>query len=454
MMSILFTLVSFIVAISILVAIHEYGHYIVAKKLGVKILRFSIGFGKPLWLKRFGKDQTEFVIAALPFGGYVKMLDRRETDIEPEEEHREFTKQAVWKRIAIVAAGPAFNFIFAIFAYWMMFIVGVSGIKPVIGNIDADGLAKKAGIVSGYEIVAINNNKTPIWDVAVKNIIPALIDRSQVVFELKNKDGERVIRTLDFSETTGEIKVEKIFQQIGFKPWRPSINPVVGMVVENSPAENAGFRIDDKIISINKTITSDWIDIVDIVSSKPAEILQVLILREGQLQTLQVIPEKIVRNGKEVGRLGLGHKSGASYPKEMRVTHGYTVLESIPRALTRTWDFSVLTLKMIGKIFTGEIGIKNLSGPVSIAQYAGYSASAGFARFLDFLAIVSISLGILNLLPVPILDGGHLLFYIIEAIRKKPVSEETQEFTSRIGIILLFSLMFVALYNDILRVFG
>lgn len=453
-MSILFTLLSFIVAISILVAIHEYGHYIVAKKLGVKILRFSIGFGKPLWKKRFGKDQTEFVIAALPLGGYVKMLDARETKVSANEEHREFTRQSVWTRIAIVAAGPAFNFIFAITAYWLMFVVGVSGIKPIVGNIDADGLAKKAGLISGYEIVAINNNKTPIWDVAVKNIIPAIVDRTQAVLELKNKEGTSITRTLDFSATTGEIKVEKLFEQLGFKPWRPSIEPTVGAVLENSPAKSAGFIIDDKIISVNKTHTPDWFDVVEIVSSKPAEILQVVILRNGQEKTLQVIPEKITRNGKIVGRLGLGPKDGATYPKDMRVTHGYNLLESIPRAFSRTWDFSVLTLKMMGKIFTGEISIKNLSGPVSIAKYAGYSASAGLARFLDFLAIVSISLGILNLLPIPILDGGHLTYYFIEVVRKKPVSEQTQEFASRIGMVLLFSLMSVALYNDILRVMG
>ena len=454
MMSILFTIISFIVAISILVAIHEYGHYIVAKKLGVKILRFSIGFGKPLWLKRFGKDQTEFVIAAIPLGGYVKMLDKRETDIAADEIHREFTGQSVWTRIAIVFAGPAFNFLFAIFAYWLMFVVGVSGVKPVVGTIDADGMAKQAGLVSGYEIVAINNNKTPIWDVAVKNIIPAIVDRSQAVLELKDKQGNTVIRTLDFSATTGEIKVEQLFKQLGFKPWRPVIEPVVGVVLENSPAANAGFKVDDRIVAVNKIATPDWIDVVELVSSKPAEILQVVILRDGQEKTLQVIPEKIVRNGKTVGRLGLGHKAGATYPEDMRVTHGYNILESIPRAFSRTWDFSVLTLKMMGKIFSGEISIKNLSGPVSIAQYAGYSASAGFARFLDFLAIVSISLGILNLLPIPILDGGHLTYYMIEVVRRKPVSEEMQEFASRIGMILLFSLMAVALYNDILRVVG
>jgi regulator of sigma E protease len=454
MMSILFTIFSFIIAISILVAIHEYGHYIVARKLGVKILRFSIGFGKPLWMKRFGKDQTEFVIAAIPLGGYVKMLDKRETEINADEEHREFTRQSVWTRIAIVAAGPIFNFLFAIVAYWLMFVVGVSGIKPVIGNIDADGLAKQAGLVSGYEIVSINTNKTPIWDVAVKNIIPAIIDRTQAVLELKDKNGNTVTRTLDFSTTTGEIKVEQLFKQLGFKPWRPLIKPIVGLVVENSPAENAGFKVGDSIIAVNNIATPDWLDVVKLVSSKPAEILQVKVVRDGQPLTLQVIPEKITRNGETVGRLGVAHKAGASYPKDMRVTHGYNVFESIPRALSRTWDFSVLTLKMMGKIFTGEISIKNLSGPVSIAQYAGYSASAGLARFLDFLAIVSISLGILNLLPIPILDGGHLTYYMIEVVRKKPVSEETQEFASRIGIILLFSLMSVALYNDILRVLG
>lgn len=453
-MSIIFTLISFIIAISILVAIHEYGHYIVAKKLGVKILRFSIGFGKPLWTKRFGKDKTEFVVAALPLGGYVKMLDKRETDVEAHEEHREFTRQSVWTRIAIVFAGPAFNFIFAVFAYWMMFVVGVSGIKPVIGTIEQGSLAERAGLVSGYEIVSINDNKTPIWDVAVKNIIPAIIDRSQATLELKDDSGNTISRTLDFSSTTGEIKVDKLFKQLGFKPWRPLIQPVVGLVVEDSPARNAGFMIGDRILKVNDTDTPDWVDVVDIVSSKPAEILRVTILRDGSHKILQVIPEKIERNGKTVGRLGLGHKAGAAYPKEMRVIHGYNFFESVPRALSRTWDFSLLTFKMMGRIFTGDISIKNLSGPVSIAQYAGYSASAGFARFLDFLAIVSISLGILNLLPIPILDGGHLMYYFIEVVRKKPVSEETQEFATRIGMILLFTLMGVALYNDILRVLG
>lgn len=453
-MTLIFTILSFIVAISILVAIHEYGHYIVAKKLGVKILRFSIGFGKPLWSKRFGADKTEFVIASLPFGGYVKMLDKRESEVSEEEQSREFTSQPVASRIAIVAAGPVFNFLFAIVAYWMMFIVGVSGIKPVIGNVENETLAHQAGLMSGYEIVSINNNKTPIWDVVVKNLIPAVVDRTEAVIELKDQNGNLVKRTIDFSSTSGEIKVEQLFKQIGFRPWQPAIKPVIGVVLDDSPAKQVGLQSGDTILAINKIATPDWIDVVEQITAKPGELVQLMIQREGKEQLIQVIPKSVERNGKTVGQLGVGPKSGSSYPEEMRVTHGYSLFESLPNALNRTWDFSVLTLKMIGKIFTGEISIKNLSGPVSIAQYAGYSASAGLARFLDFLAIVSISLGILNLLPVPILDGGHLAYYLIEVVRRKPVSEETQEFASRIGLVLLFTLMSVALYNDLLRVFG
>ncbi len=454
MMSFLTTLLSFIVAISILVAIHEYGHFIVAKKLGVKILRFSIGFGKPIWIKRFGVDQTEFCIARWPLGGYVKMLDRRETEVDEKEQQREFTSQPVWKRFAIVAAGPIFNFLFAIVAYWLMFVIGVSGIKPVIGNVEDGSVAARAGLKAGYEIVAINQHPTPIWDVAVQDLIAAVVDRSQAKIELVDNQGRKLTRSLDFSSQTGEIKVEQLFKQLGMKPWRPHVAPVVGTVVENSPAARAGFKKDDIIVSIQHKKVNDWVEVVETVTAKPAQTLEIEVLRQGRAVLLKVTPDKISYKGKEIGRIGLAAKAIAPYPEEMKVMHRYGFTEAFPVAMGKTADYTALTLKMLGRIFTGEMSIKSLSGPVSIARYAGYSASAGLARFLDFLALVSISLGILNLLPVPVLDGGHLVFYIIEIIRRKPLSDETQETASQVGLVLLFSLMAVALYNDLVRVFG
>ncbi len=454
MMSFLTTLLSFIVAISILVAIHEYGHYIVAKKLGVKILRFSIGFGKPIWMKRFGADQTEFCIARWPLGGYVKMLDRRETEVDAKEQHREFTSQPVWKRFAIVAAGPVFNFLFAIVAYWLMFVIGVSGIKPVIGNVEDGSIAARAGLKAGYEIVAINQHPTPIWDVVVQDLIGAVVDRSQAKIEMIDSQGMRITRSLDFSTSTGEIKVEQLFRQLGIKPWRPAVAPVVGTVVENFPAQRAGFKKDDVIVSIQNKKITDWVEVVETVLARPGQTLNIEVRRQGRSVILKVTPEKISVKGKERGRIGLAAKAVAPYPDEMKVMHRYGLTEAIPVALEKTGNYTTLTLKMLGRIFTGEMSIKSLSGPVSIARYAGYSASAGLARFLDFLALVSVSLGILNLLPVPVLDGGHLVFYIIEIIRRKPLSDEAQETASQVGLVLLFSLMAVALYNDLVRVFG
>lgn len=452
-MSILFTVISFIVAISLLVAVHEFGHYWVAKKMGIKILRFSIGFGKPIWKKTFGQDQTEFVIASLPFGGYVKMLDKREGFVKEEDMAREFTTQPVWSRIAVVVAGPAFNFIFAIAAYLVMLIIGVTGVKPIIGNVVENGMAENAGFKTGYEIVSINNKQTPIWDVAIQNIIPVMIDRGQAKIEFKNQQGQLQQHTLDFTTTEGEIKVEKLFDELGFRPWRPVVKPVVGKILENSPAASAGFKIDDNIIEVNGQATPDWMDVIKLVSSQAEKIVNVTVLRDDQKLTLQVIPEAVNRDGKKIGRIGIAQKNGATYPDEMKVMYHYSFIEAIGKSLSKTWDNSVLTLKMIGKILVGDVSVKNLSGPVSIAVYAGHSANAGVARFLDFLAIVSISLGVLNLLPIPILDGGHLVYYIVEIFRGKPVSDEFQELGARFGIALLLLLMMTALYNDILRLF-
>ena len=451
MSSVIFSILAFLVAISVLIAIHEFGHFWVAKKLGVKVLRYSIGFGKPIWKKTAGADNTEYVIASLPLGGYVKMLDEREGTVSDEEKHRAFNRQPVSKRFAIVFAGPAFNFLFAIFAYWLMFIIGVTGVKPVVGDIEAGTPAAIAGLISGQEIVAINDKPTPIWDVAIQTIVPALVDREALDIEVKGQDGYTHNVILDLSDTDSELEPGELFAALGFKPWRPTVLPVVGTVVTDSPAERAGLLEGDQILTIDARPITDWGELVEYVASRPDSDLRIRINRQGKEQTVSLRTESVTVKDKVVGRMGIGPKDLGKYPEDMKILYRYSLIDSVGQALGQTWNNTLLTLKMIGKILVGEVSVKNLSGPINIAVYAGYSASAGFARFMDFLAIVSISLGVLNLLPIPILDGGHLMYYVAEIIKGSPVSEATMEVGQRIGIVLLLMLMSVAFYNDILR---
>lgn len=451
MSSVIFSILAFLVAISVLIAIHEFGHFWVAKKLGVKVLRYSIGFGKPIWKKTAGADNTEYVIASLPLGGYVKMLDEREGAVSDEDKHRAFNRQPVSKRFAIVFAGPAFNFLFAIFAYWLMFIIGVTGVKPVVGDIEAGTPAAIAGLISGQEIVAINDKPTPIWDVAIQTIVPALVDREALDIEVKGQDGYTHNVILDLSDTDSELEPGELFAALGFKPWRPTVLPVVGTVVTDSPAERAGLLEGDQILTIDARPITDWGELVEYVASRPDSDLQIRINRQGKEQTVSLRTESVTVKDKVVGRMGIGPKDLGKYPEDMKILYRYSLIDSVGQALGQTWNNTLLTLKMIGKILVGEVSVKNLSGPINIAVYAGYSASAGFARFMDFLAIVSISLGVLNLLPIPILDGGHLMYYVVEIIKGSPVSEATMEVGQRIGIVLLLMLMSVAFYNDILR---
>jgi regulator of sigma E protease len=451
MSSVIFSILAFLVAISVLIAIHEFGHFWVAKKLGVKVLRYSIGFGKPIWKKTAGADNTEYVIASLPLGGYVKMLDEREGTVSDEEKHRAFNRQPVSKRFAIVFAGPAFNFLFAIFAYWLMFIIGVTGVKPVVGDIEAGTPAAIAGLVSGQEIVAINNKPTPIWDVAIQAIVPALVDREALDIEVKGQDGYTHNVILDLTDTDSELEPGELFAALGFKPWRPTVLPVVGTVVTGSPAERAGLLEGDQILAIDVKPITDWGELVEYVAPRPDSNLQIRINRQGIEQTVSLRTESVTVKDKVVGRMGIGPKDLGKYPEDMKILYRYSLIDSVGQALGQTWNNTLLTLKMIGKILVGEVSVRNLSGPINIAVYAGYSASAGFARFMDFLAIVSISLGVLNLLPIPILDGGHLMYYVAEIIKGSPVSEATMEVGQRIGIVLLLMLMSVAFYNDILR---
>jgi regulator of sigma E protease len=451
MLDFLQIIISFIVAISILIAVHEFGHFWIARKLGVKVLRYSIGFGKPIWSKISKIDGTEYVIASIPLGGYVKMLDEREGEVKQEERHRAFNNQSVIKRFAIVFAGPAFNFIFAISAYWLMFVIGVTGVKPIIGEVIENTPAAYAEFSRGEEIVSIDGKQTPIWDVAMQALLPGMIQHRSLDVEVVTEQGLTTKKLIDFSKVKQEVEPETFFKIIGFYPWRPAIKAVVGQVLENSPAEKAGLQKNDKIVSINGKTIKDWYALVDFVSTRAQQQLRLTILREGQSLEKVLVTGIAKVEGKEVGRIGIGPAETGKYPEDMTVLYQYGVLGAIGQSIENTWDNSTLMLNMLWKILTGEVSLKNLSGPINIAVYAGQSASAGIARFLDFLAIVSISLGILNLLPIPILDGGHLMYYVVEMVKGRPVSEKTEELGQRIGIAILFMLMSLAFYNDILR---
>jgi len=451
MQEFLYSIPSFLVAITILVAIHEFGHYWVAKSLGVKVLRFSIGVGKPIYTRIFGKDKTEFVVAALPLGGYIKMLDERESDVEPEEINRAFNRQPVSTRFAVVFAGPLFNIIFAVFAYWAMFVNGTPGIKPVIGEITPDSIAYVSGLETGDKIVSINDVDAPVWDVVITEFASALIDKSVTnVVVLKHSGG---YTDLSFNLTQAQFDLEKddILKVLGFAPWRPVLYSEIGRVLKNNPAEQAGLKVGDIILSINEISVSSWEEMATEISKYPEQNISVLIKRNNEEQKLLVHTTSATKEGKKVGRIGIGP---ISFPDEMRTIYQYSVFESISKAFETTWTSTTRTINFLYKMVVGEVSLKNISGPITIAKYAGLAADAGLSKFLGLLAIISISLGVLNLLPVPMLDGGHLMYYIVEIIKGSPVSSETEMRGQQVGIIFLIMLMSLAFYNDLLRLFN
>jgi len=453
-MEILVSVLAFIVAISVLVAVHEFGHFWVARKMGVKVLRFSIGFGKPI-LKHMGKDGTEYVISAIPLGGYVKMLgETGDNSLSEEEKAQAHNNKSVYARFAISFAGPAFNFLFAILAYWLVFTIGVEGTKPVIGIVTEASPAAVAGLKTNDEITKINGTNTPIWNVALQAMIPSIIDKQDINIDVTNENGDVRSLTLVLPETTDELEPNELFNTLGFKPWRPPIKPTIGLVVDGDPAALGGILEGDNIIALDQLQVNEWADLVEYVRQRPDQDIKVLVERDGLEQQLLIHTKSKIEDGKPVGKMGIAPKEYGKYPDEMKVLYQYPVFASLKKSLENTAHYSLFTLKMMGKIITGDVSIKNLSGPISIARIAGYSANAGWARFFDFLAIISISLGVLNLLPIPILDGGHLLYYLIEMIKGSPVSEQIMEMGQRIGIVLLLMLMSIAFYNDISRLFG
>ncbi|MCP4077861.1 MAG: RIP metalloprotease RseP [Gammaproteobacteria bacterium] len=454
-MSVFQSALAFIAAIGILVTIHEFGHYWVARLCGVKVLRFSVGFGKPLWTKKAGIDQTEYVLAAIPLGGYVKMLDEREGEVAEEELERAFNRQHVSKRLAIVVAGPMFNFLFAIAAYSLMYISGVNGIKPYIGEITNPSIAWSAGVQQKDLIMSVNGIETLSWEKARLTLMQESVDGAVLKMQVQGKDFQIRDLQLDTSELNF-LQDEKtdLLKQIGFGMWRPKIPPKIDEVIAGGAAEAAGLKAGDKIISLNGKKIDNIRLWVDLIRANAGVDLPLVVRRDGQRIELLLTPRAKMDEGKEIGYIGV--KNVIVIPEEMRqqlqVVEKYGVFDATLEAINKTWQMSVLTLKVLGKLVVGEASVKNLSGPITIAKYAGRSAQIGLEQFFAFLAIISISLGVLNLLPVPMLDGGHLMYYCIEIIKGSPVSEAMEAIGQRVGMALLMMLMSIAIYNDVLRI--
>ncbi len=447
------TLLSFLVAIAILIAIHEFGHYWVARKVGVKVLRFSLGFGKPLWRYQKTTDSTEFVVAAIPLGGYVRMVDEREGDVAKKDLPYAFNRQSLPKRVAIVAAGPLFNLFFAILIYWVIFFVGETGMKPVLGPVSVGSLAEEARLQQGDEILSVAGEETPTWELAVGAVIARVFDSKTIPIEVSKIDGTQLTRVIIIPDGFAN-EPDDINQKLGIKVWHPVIEAVVDQVTVGGVAEKSGLQKGDKVLTANNNEILNWDEWVNFVRASPGQLIELAVEREGVIQALKITPERVVIKGVEMGRIGASAKIPEVLFESMRREYSLGVFAALTAAIKKTVDYSTLTLKMMGRMLVGEASVKNLSGPISIAKYAGASAEIGFTQFMKFLAIVSISLGILNLLPIPILDGGHLFFYLIEAIKGSPVSEDFQAVGQRLGMAILFALMAIAMLQDVERIFG
>ncbi len=447
-----------LVALGLLITFHEFGHYWVARRMGVHVLKFSIGFGKKLW-SRTGKDGTEYVIAAIPLGGYVKMLDEREGEVSESDLGYAFNRKSVWARIAIVIAGPAFNLIFTLLAFWMMFLVGMPESRPVIGVVS--GIAASAGIEPGDRIVALNGENTDTWSHAMLGLITPALDRDRVTLELEKANGEQRQLELDLGQLGSDFKEEKALEGIGITPWRASLPAIVGEVSADSPAYHAGFKVNDRIISIDGEPVADWAWVGALVQKYGAagEPLKVEVERSGGVLELIVVPAKN-STGAFSSRLILGvTNKPADAELQAQISrayfmHKYGLFDGLQAAGSEMWRLTGSTLGLLGRMLTGTASVKNLSGPISIAQFANSSANAGVSSFLFFLGAISLSLGILNLLPIPVLDGGHLLYYLIELAKGSPVSEQIQAKGQYIGLLALLGLMGIAFFNDILRLVG
>ena len=452
-MDFIHTLFYFVVTIGILVSFYEFGPFWLARKVGVKVLRFSVGFGKVLLSYRKNPQATEYVLSAIPLGGYVKMVDEREGEVEKEDLAFAFNRQPLWARTAIVAAGPVFNLLLAVALFWSVLVIGETGIKPIIGEVAKGTLAATGGFVEGDQIISVNDKLTPTWTEAMSVIMGSALDGNQdikvTVVNVDNKQSDRFLNVTENDIQNPEV----LYKQIGFKPWSPKLKPVIGNVLPESSALTAGLLKGDLIVSADGVAITDWMQWVGIVKIHPNVVINLIIDRDGVQLPVAITPKSVQNEQKTEGKIGASVLVPEDLIKSFSVQYSLSPLAAIPAAFETTWNYSSATLKMMGKMLIGQASVKNLSGPISIAEYAGQSAEMGFVPFLKFMALVSVSLGVLNLLPVPVLDGGHLLFFALEGIKGSPISEKIQGFFQQIGMALLMSLMALAMFLDVQRLF-
>ncbi len=448
------TLLAFIGAIALLVTFHELGHYWVARRCGVKVLRFSLGFGKIIYSKRFANSDTEWVISAIPLGGYVKMLDEREGEVAPAELHLAFNRKPVLQRMAIVVAGPVANFLLAIVLYWAMFIYGVPGLKPVLGEVPAGTPAAVARMQAGDTILSVNDEKIPSWQQLHWQLLDAALQQGDVKIEARTMQNDTRIYMLGMSSLEAKDLEGNFLEKLGLKPYQPIILPVIGKLVEGGVAQRAGLKAGDKILRANDVPMKTWQEVVEVIRIHSDQSVQLEIQRGEVTLPIAVIPQSSQESGKTVGKIGVAPQVNEAEWDAMFTDVRYAPLAALSESVRKTWQTSIISLKMMGKLVMGEISAKNISGPITIADYAGQSAGMGIVAYLGFLALISISLGVMNLLPIPLLDGGHLLYYAVELIKGSPVSEQAWEIGQKIGIAILGTLMTFAIFNDVNRLFA
>ena len=453
-MEVLQSLLWFVVAIGVLVAFHEFGHFWVARKLGVKVLRFSVGFGKPLQLRR-GRDGCEYVLAAIPLGGYVKMLDEREGEVAPQELAQSFNQQPPWKRFLIVAAGPVANLLLAIAFFWATLVIGQEGLRPVLAEPPSASVAAQAGLRGGELIERVNGEPVATWTQLRTLLLEEVVDRGELLLDVRaGLDAAAPSRQVSLPLSAVRMDPEHLFSDLGLDAFQPPMEPVLSGVQAGGAAAQAGFEAGDRLLSRDGESIRTWQDWSGWVRAHPGAVVEIGFERDGQAQSRKVILASVEDNGQSIGRFGAMAAVDPSRWDALRAVDRLPPLAALPAAVEQTFRMSMLTLKMFGRMFTGEVSVKNVSGPLQIAEAAGFSASIGLAYYLSFLALVSVSLAVLNLLPIPLLDGGHLLFTAIEMVKGSPLSERVQLIGQKFGLTFLALLMGLAFYNDLSRLIG